>query len=70
MRQRDQHWWDTRKGRYPFHAIAPVSIKPTIVPGDHISCLFRTGWRIWGFKTLKERDTFVIQFGGIEHNEA
>jgi hypothetical protein len=29
-----------------------------------MSVRLRTGWRIWGFETEAERDTFVVQFGG------
>lgn len=52
----------SRIDRYPFTAQAPIAIKPPIVPGEHMSVRLRSGWRIWGFETEKERDTFIVQF--------
>lgn len=63
MRDADAEWFMSRVKRYPFTAQSPTSVKPPIVPGDHVSTRLRTGWRIWGFTTELERDTFVMQFG-------
>lgn len=59
-------WWRVRATKYPFHAIAPTSIRPEWVKGNHASCIMlaRTGWRKWGFETKLERDQFCEQFGG------
>lgn len=61
-------WWSTKSIDYPFHAKAPTSVKPQYVPGDHASVGigYRTGWRIYGFKTEADRDMFCTQFGGIK----
>jgi hypothetical protein len=53
-----------RVAAYPFLAQSPISVKPDIVPGDHVSTRLRAGWRVWGFRTLQERDVFTVQFGG------
>lgn len=59
-------WWREKTAEYTFQAIAPTSVRPEIVPGDHASMglIPRTGWRLWAFKTEAERDQFCTQFGG------
>lgn len=59
-------WWKERAIKYPFHAMAPTSIRPEWVTGHHASCIMleRTGWRKWGFETEVERDRFCDQYGG------
>ena len=61
---KDILFFEDRIKKYPFMAQAPSSVKPPIVPGNHMSVRLRYGWRIWGFETEVERDTFIVQFGG------
>jgi hypothetical protein len=67
MRPHDAQFMASRLFDYPYLAQAPTSVKPTLVPGDHCSARSRVGWRLWGFKTENERDTFVVQFGGVPY---
>ena len=50
--------------KYPFIAQSPISVRPEWVKGKHLSVRLRVGWRVWGFETERERDTFIAQFGG------
>jgi hypothetical protein len=67
--ERDAVFFHTRVKRYPFWAKSPTSVKPPLVPGDHMSVRLCMGWRLWGFQTLAERDTFVMQFNAFEFPE-
>lgn len=67
------HGWEKYSKEYPFHAEVPTSIKPDLVGREEYCQPFvcvrsRTGWRIWGFKTMEARDRFVLQFGGVKVN--
>lgn len=65
MRNRDAVFMQEKLSRYPWLAQAPTSIKPPNVPDFHfVSARVREGWRVWGFETEQERDTFIVQFGG------
>jgi hypothetical protein len=65
MRNRDIFQMKAWLPDYPHLAQAPKSVKPTIVPGNHVSVRMRQGCRMWGFQTEAERDTFIVQFGGL-----
>lgn len=64
MRAEDVAWFLERVSRCPHLAQAPVSVKPEHVAGDHVSARVRTGWRVWGFATERERDTFLATGAG------
>lgn len=60
------HYWNMKKGAYPFHATAPIGVpKPHHVPetmvGDFICCPFNE-LAHWGFKTEKGRAVFLKTF--------
>lgn len=61
----NMQFWEEYRIKYPFHADAPISIKPTAVKdcGEHCSVRLVTGWRRWGFKKEDDRDKFVVQYG-------
>lgn len=52
-------WWETKKNQYPFHIVAPTTIKPHKVPGDHASAVLSEGFRTWGFKDYSEYQKFA-----------
>lgn len=47
----------------PWTAVAPKTVKPTSVPGNHVSVATKNG-RVWGFESMQERDDFVAHRGG------
>lgn len=57
-------FWDQRKDKYPFHAEAPVSVKPHLIKhtGFTMSVVVRPGVRTWGFETAEARDKFVRDY--------
>ncbi len=69
MRRMDIEYISSRLFDYPHLAQAPISVKPPLVPGDHVSVRLREGWRVWAFATAAERDKFIIQFGGLAFPE-
>lgn len=68
QRKLNIEWWSVKKHSYPFHAEAPISIRPDWVDkalGEEIaSTSIRIGWRVYGFKTAAARDRFCTLFGG------
>lgn len=60
----DARFFLDRCERYPHLAKSPTSVKPPIVPGDHLSVRLSAGWRVWGFRDRGRRDRFIVQFGG------
>jgi hypothetical protein len=51
--------WRDWRVKYPFHATTSTAIRPTDVPGRHVSVVLDYGVRTWGFESETDRDEFV-----------
>jgi hypothetical protein len=64
MHHQDQVLFLERVDMYPWLATAQIAVRPPSVQGDHITASGRKGWRVWGFRTMRERDDFITHRGG------
>jgi hypothetical protein len=69
MSNRAHEFWEERKYRYPFCATSSTKVRPERVPGKHLSVVFSTRIRTWGFATQAERDAFVAAHPSAEVRE-
>jgi hypothetical protein len=60
-----QRYWDRISEKYRYHAEAPMRVRAPLNDGvDHVFVNLRTGFRMWGFLTERDRDNFVKNHGG------
>lgn len=62
MRQDSLIWWNNKKNEYPFHALTTTKVNPIDISiriyGHHASVVLANGFRLWGFKSNRERNMF------------
>jgi hypothetical protein len=64
MHHQEQVAFLQRVDQYPWLATAQIAVRPPSVQGDHITASGRKGSRVWGFRTMRERDDFIVHRGG------